>query len=181
MGRLDFHFEYYGEIEDLDEELRAEAEQRLRALTEDRKDLVGASLTVEDIAGVEESFFYQARIVAYIKPENITVVEKDDSPERAVKQAIATMERRVRQERSKRRRPWQQPDEAASAAVYELSARELYDAYADQASPEDMIRRDRDNFAAELMLEEKLEQGAAYYAADQILEHAQEILNTEPR
>ncbi len=181
MGLLDFHFEYFGEVDNLGDELLTEASERLRALTEGRKDLVGASLAVEDIAGAEDAFFYQARIVLYIKPENITVVEKGDSPEIAVKQALATAVRRVRELRSKRRKPWQQPGAAASAPVYELSAREIYATYADQNEPEEMTRQDRASIAADLMLNEKLEQEAAYYVADQILEYAQEMLSSDQR
>jgi hypothetical protein len=181
MGLLDFHFEYFGEVENLDDELLSEAREQLQALTEGRKDLVGASLAVEDIAGVEESFFYQARIVVYIKPENITVVEKGNTPEGAVRQALATMERQVREMRSKRRKPWQQPGEATRASVYEMSPREIYAAYADQEDPEEMILRDRASIAAVLMLNEKLEQDAAYYVADQILEYARDMLNNEQR
>lgn len=103
MSRLDFHVDFNIEVPDLPEFMEIEASERIRALTKDRQDLVGASVAVEEIAGKEEAFLYEARIVVYLKPENIAVVEKETSPEAALKQALSVLERQVREERNRRR------------------------------------------------------------------------------
>jgi hypothetical protein len=179
MGNLDFHLEFYAEVPHLEEGIKQECDDRLWALTEGRKDMVGASVAVEEIAGKESTFLYQARIVVYIKPENISVVEKAENPELAVKQALSAVEQRVREVRSKIRKPWKRPDQAASAPIFELSAGEVYATYAGQADPAELISQGRADIAADLMLNENLDKETAYYAADQILEFAQESINAE--
>jgi ribosome-associated translation inhibitor RaiA len=180
MGRLDFHFEFYSEVENIPEELKTEAGQRLSAMSEERNDLVGASVAIEDIAGDVDSYLYQARIVAYIKPENITVVEKADSPEAALKEALATIEKRVRKEREKLSQHWQQPDEATRSPVYELTPKEMYASYAEGADPQELIDQGQAKIAARLITEEQMGKEAAYYAAEVILERAQTLLSGQP-
>lgn len=179
MGNIDFHFEFYSEVENLPEELKNEAGQRLSALTEDRNDMVGASVAIEDIAGDVDAYLYQARIVVYIKPENITVIEKEDTPEAALKEALATIEKRVREAREKRRRPWQQPEEATRSPVYELTPKEMYASYAEGADPQALIDQGQAKIAARLITEEQMGKEAAYYAAEVILEHAQSLLSDQ--
>jgi hypothetical protein len=58
--------------------------------------------------------------------------------------------------------------------VYELTARELYDTFADNADPMMLAEQGRDELATRLMTEEELDEEDAYYAADQILSYAQE-------
>lgn len=180
MNELDFHIEFFIEISTLGEDLLAEAEQRLRTLTENRNDLVGASISVEDIAGVDNRFHYQARIVAYMKPENVAVVEKRETAETALKDALANIEECIRAERSKRRKVWQQPDKRSSLSVMELTSREIFDIYVEKAIPEEMLNQGRDEIATKMMLDENLDQESAYYAADRILEFAQQTASGQP-
>jgi hypothetical protein len=63
--------------------------------------------------------------------------------------------------------------------VYELSARELYDMFVQQLQPATVMEMGRDDIASQLMVDDGLDQEPAYYAADQILAHAQGML-TEP-
>lgn len=59
-------------------------------------------------------------------------------------------------------------------SVYEMSAAELYDAYANEVPPVDLLNVDRKEIAERLMREEDLDEKSAYYAADQMLAYAQE-------
>jgi ribosome-associated translation inhibitor RaiA len=174
MSELDFHVDFFIETPELGDELIAEAEQRLYALAENHKDFIGAAISVEDIAGVEDRFLYQARIVAYMKPENIAVIEKRESAQTAFKDALTTIEDQIRSERNKRGKVWHQPDQRKHLSMQELSAREIFNTYVGEAISEEMLAKGRDTIAAELISAEKLDQESAYYAADRILEHAQQ-------
>ena len=85
MGRLDFHIEFHSERTNLNNSLKNKAETRLRELAADRNDLIGASIAVEELAQEETPHIYQARVVAYIRPENIVAVEKADALDAALK------------------------------------------------------------------------------------------------
>jgi ribosome-associated translation inhibitor RaiA len=105
----EFEFEFLSEIEQRDEELRAEAEIRLRDLAEGHTDLVGASVALEELSGETTPHAYQARVVVYKRPENIVAVEKQESAIAAIRRALDAVERQVREERERRAEPWKQP------------------------------------------------------------------------
>jgi hypothetical protein len=119
MGRLDFQFEFYSALEHLEDELIAEADGRLRQLAQGQTDMIGASVAVEELAGAETPFIYQARVVAYIRPDNVAAVEKGNSPETALKGALDAVERQVREMRDRLRKRWQQPPAAPDLSLNE--------------------------------------------------------------
>jgi hypothetical protein len=63
-------------------------------------------------------------------------------------------------------------------SVYELSARELFDAYGGGASPDHLLDEGRTAIATRLRTEEDLREKEAYFAADQMLAFAAEQLNS---
>jgi hypothetical protein len=65
-------------------------------------------------------------------------------------------------------------------SVYELSARELYDAYAGSRDPAEVMAQGREALAQRLRIEHGLRQEDAYYAADQILAAAQQLSADQP-
>jgi len=148
MSRLDFHLEFYSEEKTLNDVLRDEAETRLRALATDRNDMIGASVAVKELSRDETPHFYQARVVAYIRPENIVAVEKADALDAALKGALEAVERQVHQRREKFQAQWQQTEEGTDTGVYQLSARELFDTYMDQANVSALLKRSRTDIAA---------------------------------
>ena len=178
MSEVDFHIDYFIEIPNLAEEYKIEAERRLRDLTEGWDDFIGAAITIEEIAGVESAFIYQARIVAFIRPENIAVIAKRETPGTALNEALSTIEDRIRQERSRRMEVWKRPDLRTDVSLFKLSAREVYDTYASEEAPETLLEQGRAQIAADLMVNEKLNQESAYHAADLILEHAQSLIRS---
>jgi hypothetical protein len=62
---------------------------------------------------------------------------------------------------------------------YELStltAAEIFNTYVKGADPHDLVAQGRTAIASRLMVEQKLKDTAAYFAADQILVHAHEMI-----
>ena len=106
---LDFTFEFLSEIDQAEAPLYAEAEQQLRALAEGHNDIVGASVSIEELTGAETPHQYQARVVVYIRPENIAAVEKAPDATTALQQALDVVERQVREKREKLSERWKQP------------------------------------------------------------------------
>lgn len=112
MPQMAFEFEFYSEDitnSQLKDDLRMEAGSRLRPLAEGHDDMVGASVAIEKPARRESAYLYQARVIAYIKPENIVAVEKEESAMAALQAALDAVERQIRERREKRRTPWEQP------------------------------------------------------------------------
>lgn len=112
MPQMAFEFEFYSESlpnPQLEDDLRAEAGRRLQALATGHDDMVGASVAIEKPVHGETAHLYEARVVAYIKPENIVAVEKEDGAMAALQAALDAVERQVRERREKRRKPWEQP------------------------------------------------------------------------
>lgn len=110
MDNPDFDFEFYTKVPNVPEELKLEVLNRLESLASGKKDMIGASVAIERIAHGETPHFYQARIVAYIKPKNIAAVEKADNLEMALRGALVAIERKIRKKREKFGEPWKRPD-----------------------------------------------------------------------
>lgn len=106
---VDFTFEFTSEMDYPDDELRAEAERRLRALTEGHTDIVGASVAIEEVTSDTTPHRYEARVVVYIRPENLVAVEKAPEPMPTLRAALNAVERQVRERRAKLRERWRQP------------------------------------------------------------------------
>jgi hypothetical protein len=63
--------------------------------------------------------------------------------------------------------------------VYEMSAEELYDAFFKNVDPGILLHEGRTSLAARLQIEQKLKQESAFYAADEVLSHAQWLLDNQ--
>ena len=106
MNNPDFDFEFYTKVKDPEDTMRMEAVERLMTLAEGHRDMIGASVRVEPIAvGEEPAHLYEARVVAYTKPNHIAAREKDEIPMIALKNALSAAERQVREKREKMRNP----------------------------------------------------------------------------
>ena len=109
MEEFDWEF-HVGEGTYVADELREKARKRMLALARGHDDMIGASVAVERPALRETAFVYEARAVAYIRPDHIVAVHVGGSAERALSAALDAVERQVRELRDKLRKPWQQPD-----------------------------------------------------------------------
>ncbi|MCL7451839.1 MAG: HPF/RaiA family ribosome-associated protein [Anaerolineae bacterium] len=109
MNLPDFDFEFMSEIPDPDDVLRAEALNRLLELAEGHDDIIGASVAVEELTGTTTPHHYQVRVVAFVRPNNIAAVEKDETARGALKGALTAVERQVREQREQLRETWKRP------------------------------------------------------------------------
>jgi len=176
MNGPDLNIEFYSEVLSIGEEMKQEVRERLEALTEGHKDIIEASVAVEDLAGEDTPFLYKARIVLYMRPENIAVVEKGDTIIKSLKEALSTVERQVRKQREKLKETSQAPKMKAPDVVFELSPVELYDTYTPDTDPQQLLELGRSDLATSLMVDEEMDQKAAYYVADHILEYAENAI-----
>ena len=101
-----FAFEFYSGIPDPDDALWAEAEKRLVALATGHDDLVGASVTMEELTGGTTPYRYQATVAVFKRPDNVAATEKAESPEGALKGALSAAVRQVRELRERLRETW---------------------------------------------------------------------------
>lgn len=106
-----FPVEFESQVQEFTDQLKNSVEQDLHALAEDHQDITGASVMADEPAKGETGYLYEARIVVYKRPENVFAREQDDTLEGALKGAMRAIERQVRQNRSKRDKPWKQPDQ----------------------------------------------------------------------
>jgi|GEM_PF-1037079 len=98
----DLPIEFKSDIPNGDLDYYVMIEDRLRDLAKGHKDIVGAAATLEKPAqGRETSYIYEATVVVYARPTNLSATEKRDSPEQALKGALDAIERQVRQQRDK--------------------------------------------------------------------------------
>ncbi len=174
----EFHIDFNIETpEAIDESILDEADRRLRALTENKTDLVGAAVSLEGIGKGEHSFLYQARIVAYMRPKQIASVAKNENPRFAIKDALSDLERKIEEYRTRLKETWQRTDIQTDISVYDLSAKEVFNTYFDdqEDDPEELLSQGRDKIASQLIANEQLDQDTAYFAADRILEHSSEM------
>lgn len=109
MDNDDFDFEFYSEIPHVKDEYAAKTEQTLRELAKGHHDLIGASVAVEELAQRETPFLYRARVVVFIRPDNLAASEKGNAVETALKGALDAITRQVREQREKLRTRWKQP------------------------------------------------------------------------
>jgi hypothetical protein len=68
-------------------------------------------------------------------------------------------------------------DQESRMNVYDFSAEELYSAFLKNADPKNVLNEGRTVIAARLQTEHKLKLDAAFYATDEILMHAQQLLD----
>lgn len=112
MEELDFTIEFnsQGLSDQLEAEMFAEADSRLRELAGDHNDLTGAAINVRRPAKTETSFIYEVTVVVYARPKHIAATEKEDDPVIALKNSLNAVERQVQKKREKLRERWKQPD-----------------------------------------------------------------------
>jgi ribosome-associated translation inhibitor RaiA len=111
MEELDFTLELNSE--DLNKtaeyDLYTQAEERLRELAANHKDMTGAAINVRRPASGETAFLHEVTVVIYSRPEHIAATEKDSSPAMALKGALDAAERQIRKRREKLKERWKQP------------------------------------------------------------------------
>ncbi len=102
-------FEFQNHTQAADAPLYQEAERRLEALAEGHTDIVGAAVALEELTQSNTPHQYRARVVVYIRPNNIVGVEKAGDVGAALNRALSVVEQQVRSQRDKLRETWKQP------------------------------------------------------------------------
>ena len=179
MSEMDFHIEFNIEMPGIKPALLDEIADGLKKLSEGHTDLIGAEVGLEKISDVDSPYIYRGRIVVYIRPENIAAVSEEKSPDLALRNSLEAVKDQVRAKRMRLNQPWQQPEQIKNDPMYELSKEEIFATYIGERQPEELIKESRGKVAANLMVNHKLSQDAAYYAASVMLEHAQEMVNNQ--
>lgn len=119
MNELDFTIEFNSEdlYDTAEESLFLEADGRLRQLADGHSDLRGAAVNIRRPGPA----LYEATVVVYGRPENLSATEKHEDPTTALKGALSAMERQVRQRREKLKKSWEQPgNDPVSQEVLEV-------------------------------------------------------------
>lgn len=109
MQKLPFHIELYNETPYPDATFEEEARKVLAGLCEGYTDITGTAIAVEELTGSETPHVYQVRVILYMRPEDIVVVEKAPKAVLALSTALDTIERLVREQRDRLRETWKQP------------------------------------------------------------------------
>ena len=64
-------------------------------------------------------------------------------------------------------------------SVYQLTSKELYESYMQGVEPTELLGQSRIDLTTQLRVEEGLKQEEAYYAADQMLAYARQLLGAQ--
>jgi ribosome-associated translation inhibitor RaiA len=113
MDFTEFPIEYHTDVPVLPEKLQDEIERRLLDLAGDRTDLKGASVAVSQPAERDIPFIYQARILVYMRPDEVIATETEETLEGAIKGALNAVERQVREKRKKLKETWKREGSSA--------------------------------------------------------------------
>ncbi|RIK33696.1 MAG: 30S ribosomal protein S30 [Chloroflexi bacterium] len=100
---VEYHIEARNLGEVVENNLKAEAEERLRKLMKGHSDITGAAVALTEPAERTTSFLYRARVVVYARPEQIAAVSEEETPQAALKGALTAVERQVREKRDRLR------------------------------------------------------------------------------
>jgi ribosome-associated translation inhibitor RaiA len=175
MGSSDFYVDYNIEVSDNGVEFKLETERRLRKLASDHSDLIGAAVSLEKTVDTSSYDVYRVRIVLYKRPQDVAISKEDSDPMVVLREVLAILEERVRKSREKLGRSDTHRDDQIESVYYDLSAEEIYAAYAKPWEPDEILEMDRAEIVQHLMVKEGLTQDAADFAADQILRVAERI------
>lgn len=96
-----FDFEFLNETDLQDAELYELAYNEITEIAEGHTDIVGASVSIEELSSGTTPHAYQARVVLYVRPEHIASTEVKPSALEALQQALKAAVRQVREKRDK--------------------------------------------------------------------------------
>ena len=169
MGSSDFYIDYNIEVPETGDAFKRETEQRLQELASSHADMVGAAVSLEKVADTTTYDVHRVRIVVYKRPKDLVVAKQDADAMVALRDALDTLEKQVREARNKLAQRNTHRDSQIETVYYDLSADEVYATYAKGWQPEEILGMDHTQIASRLMVEHGLPRDAADFAADQIL------------
>lgn len=106
MNPNTFAMEFACDIDQPVESLQREAEDRLSKLASNRWDITRVAVALSEVTHDTTPHTYRARVVVYMRPENVASTKEENNPSLALKEALSAVERQVRDLRQKlRQRP----------------------------------------------------------------------------
>jgi ribosome-associated translation inhibitor RaiA len=112
MTELDFTLEFRDEADlapAVRDEMELEVDRRLRALRAGHTDITSAEAAIEKLVTAATPYLYEARVVVYMRPENVVATAKQETEIGALQGALSAVERQVREYRTKLAERWKQP------------------------------------------------------------------------
>jgi hypothetical protein len=137
--------------------------------------MIGAAVALEKVADTQTYDIYRVRILVYKRPQDIVITKQDADPLIALRDALDSLEDKVRASRQKLAERNPPRDSQIESVYYSLSAEEIYASYAKGWNPDEVLEMDRDEIVRHLMVDHGLTEDAADFAADQILLAAERI------
>ncbi len=101
LPEFPFDFEFINETDQPDAEFYQLAYDEITTVAEGHNDITGAHVSLEELSAEETPHAYQARVVLYVRPSNITATEKMPSALSAMQEALDEAMRQVREKREK--------------------------------------------------------------------------------
>ncbi len=101
LPEFPFDFEFYNETNLPDAEFYEMAYDQIMDAAEGHNDIVGASVSLEELSGEETPHAYQARVVLYVRPNNISATKLEESALTALQNALEVAFDQVRDKRER--------------------------------------------------------------------------------
>jgi len=101
LTEFPFDFEFYNETDLPDAEFYEMAYDQITDTAEGHDDIVGASVSLEELSSEETPHAYQARVVLYVRPSHISSTEVMPSALDALQNALEDAIEQVRKKRNK--------------------------------------------------------------------------------
>ena len=101
LTEFPFDFEFYNETDLPDAEFYEMAYDQITDAAEGHDDIVGASVSLEELSQEETPHAYQARVVLYVRPSHISSTEVMPSALDALQNALEDAIEQVRKKRDK--------------------------------------------------------------------------------
>jgi len=101
LPEFPFDFEFYNETDLPDAEFYQMAYDQITGAAEGHNDIVGASVSLEELSSDETPHAYQARVVLYVRPSHISSTEVMPSALDALQNALEDAVQQVRKKRDK--------------------------------------------------------------------------------
>lgn len=131
--------------------------------------MVGAAVSLEKVAATTTFVMHRVRIVVYKRPRDLVVAKQDADAMVALRDALVTLEKQVREARDRLTQRNTHRDSQIEAVYSNLSVEEINATFAKAREPEEILGMDHTQIASRLVGEHGLTPDAADFAADQFL------------
>lgn len=103
LPEFPFEFEFYNETDQPDDELYKIAYEKITEVAEGHNDIVGASISLKELTGDETPHAYESNVVLYVRPDNISATQVEESALDSLQNALEAAIKQVRDKREQLR------------------------------------------------------------------------------